>query len=191
MLQDGGQAETPEPASTSVEKKIEPFVVRPGIYIAPRGSGKSYGATLGQWIDGDQVVMERVRWPRNGETEWWKGPHSREIDAINWAAVSAYASENPDSTIMFNGRIPDWAFDLYPAILRGALIPDERIIISHLETHPAFTEAGVSLPSLIKEIEPMNRLIEENMDQLRKPVYTGPDVNALFGELPEVADGLK
>jgi hypothetical protein len=90
-------------------------------------------------------------------------------------------SENPDATVLFNGWWPEWAMEWYPGIIRGALIPSKHLIVKHLESHPA-REMGADLPKLLSEIDENIRGIEEMMDAIRKPVYTGPPVDELFGQ---------
>jgi hypothetical protein len=102
--------------------------------------------------------------------------------AINWAALTAYMDQNPNATVLYNGWWPEWAMEWYPGphLIRGALIPETHLIEKHLETHPAI-DMGANLQKLKNEISENIRFLEDMMEILKKPIYTGESVDELFG----------
>jgi hypothetical protein len=105
--------------------------------LAPRAAGKSHGARLGRWVDGDIIIHNTVGWPAG---DWWKTPnadfiHERNARVLTEAAWRAPA-ERPGRhhfLIAFNGNWPRAAGVLPPVLV---VVPTEDYINANLATHP-------------------------------------------------------
>lgn len=157
------------------------FVLAAGLWLAPRGAGKSYGAALGRWIDGDVVIHEAIGWPKT--PNWWK---DREIASVTHAAnigiLAAYCRANVTSVVMFNGAVPTTLVRSHPKImpvLRGVILPSSALISRNLETHPHALHHA-TLKQRIDEILPNRDELRRVAEDLHLPIIQGERADALM-----------
>jgi len=144
-----------------------------GVYLAPSGAGKSYGAGQGWWIDGDAVIAKAVGWPPG---KWWEAPDAHVIHRRN-AEVLLNHARRTKRAILFNG---DWPDDLPPPV--AIVIPGVARISENLRTHHRLRDERTSHYELL--IDVMNRNVIGLIQlALRRgvPLITGHAADQFFG----------
>lgn len=116
--------------------------LKPGLYLAPSGAGKSYGASLGRWLDGDEIIAERIGWPKTviDGKNWWKTKFGDYIHFANTAALVRSFADNPNQIVLINAKVDPDAVALYDReghfSVQGAFLPTEEWIMRNYATHP-------------------------------------------------------